>query len=497
MNLAGLALLGALTAACGRVGYDPVADADGAGGELRYPSDDVAAVVNATRLELRPVASPAGATFAIAPPLPSGVSFDPATGAIAGVPTASVEAVFTVTATAAAGVTSQFALWLTVLPGWIVDVPGDQPDDDGGVDTTCHAGGAGGCTLRAAFQSAGQRPLRQLILVPAGDYALGSSLGIISSDVVIAGAGAATTVVRAATFRPGFRVYGVTAAHTLALRGTTYRDFGLADGAVVHATSGRVEIDDCQFAQNASAGSGGVLFASGGAVAVVRDSWFVGNESFGGCCGGWGGVIDGEGAATAIDVEGCTATANTAGWGSFAHITSGTTLRLLNSTLAGNVATIAGTLATPGGHYLLVNSTIVDNTNTAADSAGIYVHSAPASYQLANTIVARNTDASGDEHDCRKNDPATVITSLGGNLVGDAGDNCAASFDQPSDRLATDPQLETGAPRDHGGPTPTLLLTAGSSAHGAGVIAQCPPRDQRGLPRPAGVACELGATETP
>ncbi len=498
MRRAALAIVGVMAVVgCGRIGYDPAIDAGAGAGELRYPTDDVAAVVNATVIDLRPVASPPGATFTIAPALPLGVVLDADSGAILGVPTAAADAMFTVTARAAAGVTAEFELRLTALPGWIVDVTGDQPDDDGGADTTCLASAAGGCTLRAAFQTANQRTLRQLILVPAGAYAIGASLGVVTNDVVIAGAGATATIVRAATFRPGFRAYGVTSAHTLALRGTTYRDFGNADGAVVHATAGRVEIDDCHFAANASAGSGGVLFASDGAVVVARDSLFIDNESFGGCCSGWGGVIDGEGPGTTIDVEGCTATGNTSAWGSFAHITSGTNLRLINSTLARNVATIAGALASPGGHYLIVNSTIVANTNTRDDAAGLYVHASPARYQLVNTIVAGNTDASGAEHDCRKNDPATVVTSLGGNLIGDAAGNCAASFDQPSDRLSTDPLLEPGAPSDHGGPTPTLLLQAGSPAHAAGVSAQCPPRDQRGRPRPPGAACDLGATETP
>ena len=45
MQRAALAIVGVMTVvACGRIGYDPAIGA----GELRYPTDDVAAVVNAT-----------------------------------------------------------------------------------------------------------------------------------------------------------------------------------------------------------------------------------------------------------------------------------------------------------------------------------------------------------------------------------------------------------------------------------------------------------------
>ena len=71
--------------------------------------------------------------------------------------------------------------------------------------------------------------------------------------------------------------------------------------------------------------------------------------------------IDGEGPATAIVVTRSYATKNTTAWGSFSHITTGTTLRLENSTLYNNTSTTAGTLATPGGIYTLVNDTIVGN----------------------------------------------------------------------------------------------------------------------------------------
>ncbi|MGE5185994.1 MAG: choice-of-anchor Q domain-containing protein, partial [Acidobacteriota bacterium] len=256
----------------------------------------------------------------------------------------------------------------------------------------------------------------------------------------------------------------------------------------------------CSFTNNTSAGSGGAFYIANGAAATIETSAFAQNTSFGGCCGGWGGVIDGEGAGTTITVRACTATGNSAAWGSFSHITTGTTLELVNSTLAGNTATTAGTLATPGGVYTLVNDTIVSNTNTTTDSAGLYEYSAPCHYTVSNTLVAFNTDSSGSQNNCNRRDLTTTITSLGGNLLGDTGGNCAAYFTGPGDRVNTDPLLDPAGLADNGGLDTTIALRLGSPAIGAGVAAQCPSTDERGYPRPAPSkppteACDSGAFE--
>jgi predicted outer membrane repeat protein len=63
--------------------------------------------------------------------------------------------------------------------------------------------------------------------------------------------------------------------------------------------------------------------------------------------------------------------------------------------------------------------------------------------------------------------------------------NCSASI------TIADPKL--GALADNGGPTLTRALLAGSPARNAG--AACPAADQRGIARPQGSACDIGAYE--
>ena len=220
----------------------------------------------------------------------------------------------------------------------------------------------------------------------------------------------------------------------------------------------------------------------------------------GGCCGGWGGVIDGEGTDTLITVKSSTAVGNSTGWGSFAHLTTGTQLTLENSTLFGNTSTISGTLASPGGTYVLTNDTIAYNTNTNSTpndsdlaSGGIYLYNPPAGYTLSNVILAHNTLFDGSERSCSHRVANTTVTTKGGNVITDDAYNCNADF-KTSDRLGTDPGLDV-APANHGGFTPTITLLPGSPSIDTGLNGSCPIVDQRGIPRPIGPACDVGAVE--
>ena len=503
MTVARLPVFGALiVCACGRLGFDEAPDASPVGVSLSYPTGNIEAVLGTTPVMLTPHALGAGLSFSVTPALPAGLVIDPSTGVIAGVPSESVDnASFTVTASSAHG-SATFPLVATVLPGYEVDSTRDDPDDNDGTDAVCHATAANGCTLRAAIQTVNRRTGKQLVLLPAGDYVIGSSLEAVGNDFELAGAGAGVTLVHPPTVHPGYGMISLPTAHHLSLEATAFADFGSVDGAVVSVTAGILDVEACAFTNNDSAGSGGVLFIANGASATLLDSTFTSNTSFGGCCGGWGGVIDGEGSGTTIHVARSTATLNATAWGGFSHITSGTTLVLESSTIDSNTSTISGALATPGGVYTLINDTITHNTNTnptpdSSDtaSAGIYLYSAPCHYTLVNTLIAFNTDTTGAERNCNRRDLTTSLTSNGGNLLSDDGRNCAMYLTGPGDRLMADPGLDPGGLADHGGPTQTILLVPGSAAIDTGESAGCPATDQRGMARPANGACDVGAVE--
>jgi len=117
----------------------------------------------------------------------------------------------------------------------------------------------------------------------------------------------------------------------------------------------------------------------------------------------------------------------------------------------------------------------------ASNSAGI---SNSGSVTATGTIIANNNPGTN----CFGN---RFQEPFGFNL--DSGTSCRLS--QATDLTGTDPLL--GPLASNGGPTQTQALEAGSPAidHGGTSANGCPPTDQRGVTRPQGPACDIGAFE--
>lgn len=482
---------------CGRLGFDASGSGDDAqpgAVTLRYPIDTAYGIRAVTPVSLVPVAT-GDPTFSTVTPLPAGVSIDATTGEISGIPLGPVDDTYIVRATGALGMATA-KITLLYASGYVVDVTRDGADDDDGTGDTCFSTQAGGCSLRAAIQTAnGHENELHVITLGAAVYTVDAQMTSIRSHIVIAGAGASATTVHPPVAHPGYGLFALSAPWSLTLAGTRFAEFGMRDGAVVAQSGGHLSVMACAFENNFAAGSGGVFFITGGATAQIQRSSFTKNEAFGGCCGGWGGVVDGEGAMTRITFSQCYATENRSNWGSFAHITTGTTLVLESSTLHGNTATTAGTLASPGGAYSISSSTIVHNANTSSsrESAGLFLYSDPAHYTVQGSIVAYNTDSSGAEYNCNRRVATVTLTSLGGNVLGDDAGNCAAYFTEPGDLLSTDPELAPG-PAANGGLTDSLMPNAASPVLDNATA--CPAVDQRGMPRDP-QRCDSGAVERP
>ncbi|MDJ0868816.1 MAG: choice-of-anchor Q domain-containing protein [Myxococcota bacterium] len=99
-----------------------------------------------------------------------------------------------------------------------------------------------------------------------------------------------------------------------------------------------------------------------------------------------------------------------------------------------------------------------------------------------------------------------VITSLGGNIEsfdvsGHPDGTCQLGHptDQTGAHALLDVQLQRGLGGHNGGTTRSRNLGEDSIAIDAGILAYCPPTDQRGWPRPerGGVACDSGSLEMP
>jgi hypothetical protein len=191
---------------------------------------------------------------------------------------------------------------------------------------------------------------------------------------------------------------------------------------------------------------------------------------------------------TAVTVERSTISGNTA-------LNVGGGLRTLghgsivNSTLSGNVSTAwhGGAMFSTDGVVAILNSTIVGNNAPAGTAGGLMVATfgAPVAVTVQNSIVADNGD-----YNCQiEGDPTVaVLTSLGDNVFTDG--SCAPAG---SDQTVADAGVHALA--DNGGPTKTHALLSGSPAIDAADNAVCPATDQRGVVRPQGTGCDVGAFE--
>jgi hypothetical protein len=178
---------------------------------------------------------------------------------------------------------------------------------------------------------------------------------------------------------------------------------------------------------------------------------------------------------------------------------------LTNSTISGNTATCTvedpGSVCTLSGGGIdseglamtLTNVTVTANTfNCQADfcspswgGAGIF--NIFSTLTLGSSIVAKQTLGP----DCLNSIPQGAIVSAGFNIDSDGTCSLIATGDQPN---VTNPHLDGLA--DNGGPTQTHALLFGSPAID-GVTTGCPPpgTDQRGIRRPQGAHCDIGAFE--
>jgi hypothetical protein len=156
------------------------------------------------------------------------------------------------------------------------------------------------------------------------------------------------------------------------------------------------------------------------------------------------------------------------------HNYLGGTLALTNVTLSGNRGEAAGGGLVSLGTATLRNVTIVGNSSDLGGN-GIATDSG-----MALTNVA----LSNPGPDCLFENP---IDTSNRNLSSDA----SCSFGPGRDNVA----LKLGPLDTNGGPTQTHRLLPGSPAINDGTSVGCPGTDQRGVSRPRGPACEVGAFE--
>ncbi len=278
------------------------------------------------------------------------------------------------------------------------------------------------------------------IQLAAGRYDIGTLMGVIGTGAGLEfdGAGAAGTILDGNDVTTRLFDIGGDASAPTTIKGVTVEnssDTGIND-------NGDLQLDD----------------------SVVQDNPSLGISATGGAQGGLdvsGSTISGNGDAAPDSV------------GNGGIYTYFTPVTLANTTISRNNGSAIYPADNGATEVHLKSVTIAGNPG-----AGIAIH---APIDAVNTIVANN--AGGDCLHAVEN-----MTTLGHNL--DSDSSCA--FSDPTD-LHGDPKL--GPLQDNGGPTPTMALLPGSPAIDAGDPSSCPAVDQRGITRPQGARCDIGAFE--
>jgi hypothetical protein len=150
-----------------------------------------------------------------------------------------------------------------------------------------------------------------------------------------------------------------------------------------------------------------------------------------------------------------------------------------NSTISGNSAPVVGGLSV-NGLLVLDNSTVAFNSPTST-FAGVYVEGGVVAH---SSIVSNN---------CYTGSRYCDIECKNCSIVGSKNLIMGANVALPLDTIGSDPLLAPLA--DNGGPTQTHALPAASPALGKGSNIHDYPFDQRGRPRIAGTAPDIGAFE--
>lgn len=334
--------------------------------------------------------------------------------------------------------------------GFAVNTTVDAVDAVPG-DGAC-ATAAANCSLRAAIQEANSLSGADSISVPLGDYALSVADGDGSVDldvvtsITLNGEGAGSTVIDALALDRAFDIAqpGFVSISNVKITNGDATNSVLGNGGGVRNTGGQLLLSNVALENNAAPAGGGGVFNGGGTV-TVADSTINANAS----ANAGGGVAS-----------------------------DGGSVNLTNVTISGNTAFDGAAVAITGGSLSASNATISGNTSSFGT-----VRSEGGSITLSDTIIGPNSATN-----CVIGTGGAYFSS-GHNLSNDSTCSLTAAGDLPN----TDPLIEPLA--DNGGPTLTHALQPLSPAIDAGNDVFCSDTDQRGVERPQGVHCDIGAFE--
>ena len=343
-------------------------------------------------------------------------------------------------------------------------------------------------------------------LLPAElrSYGGGAIFALPDSDLSVE----STTLARNRAPATGGGAISAASMATVSIGNSRFADnFADSSGGGINS-NGKLTIDDTTFVRNVSKVNGGAVFSNGFGTA---DSLTITTSTFShNLAAGSGGAVGHGGSSAPAAISRSTFNGNHGGGsalqtpsvadyfgGGALHLDSFSGGTVTASTFSGNTAIGSGGAILAKPAYSITGSTIAGNTAIYGGGGGI---AGPPSKpplppvpgpRLTATIVADNI---GEPANCRN------VRDGGYNL--DTAMTCGFSAVNES---VSSTHAGLGQLADNGGPTKTIALTAGS-----GALDKIPPTasdpvtaaslcqdtaDQRGVARPQGAACEIGAFE--
>ncbi len=384
-----------------------------------------------------------------------------------------------------------FAGYKPVSAGYVP--PGGIVVNDLGDNTT---GGDTKCTLREAINNANSNSdttsgdcaagsgADTITFSISGTINLQSSLPTISTDMTIDGLGQTITISGDSDNNGtgDVRIFNSTAItwnlkNLTVAKGHVPASVDLGSGAAISTVNTNLNIYRVTFTgntadHNSTCCGGGGAIRWFGATVTIDQSTFTSNDGRNG-----GAIFGGQGT---LNITNSTFTLNTAEAGGAIIISNSTTATASNSTFYGNTSGIQGgaiVVGQGGSTFNFINVTIAHNT-AGDEGGGIYNLN---TVTVANSIIANNSPGA----------------SCGGNL-----DLCnkATFTDNGNNIISGNPGLDTNGLQNNGGPTLTVALQQNSAALDAANDVTCANApvsglDQRGITRPQGAHCDIGAYE--
>jgi hypothetical protein len=363
-------------------------------------------------------------------------------------------------------------------------------------------------SLRDAIATAAPGDTINFSLASPATITLASTL-TISSNLTISGPGASSLAISG---NKSVQVFSVGVGITVTISGLTIEGGSGSIGGGIY-NKGTLIVTNSTLSGNSASSGGGGIYNSG--TLMLSSSTLLANTT-----SQYGGGIAND--AGMLTLTNSTLSGNSALRGGGIWNTNGSALNVTNSTLSGNSGSQlgGGIWNTIGSTLNVTNSTFSGNSSNGGYGGGIY--NGASMLTVSNSTLAGNSAGSGGGI---VNDIGTLLvkniilanspsggncyiptgtsTSDGHNLSDDS--TCASLFNQTGDLNNTPAGLDPNGLKGNGGLTQTIALLATSPAvdaipviptnyctdvNGAPVTT-----DQRGVSRPKGPACDIGAFE--